>query len=113
MLKTGQPNLKYPVEIKLEAVRLYEEGSLSYQTVAERMGIRNCSQVKQWVKKYRDGSGFEDGRGKSKGLIRGRPKTQFASVEEELIYVKAERDYLKKRYPNLHPEVSQKKRGLK
>jgi transposase InsO family protein len=51
MLKTRQSNLKYSVEFKLEAVRLYEEEKLSYQTVADRMGIRSCSQVKQWVKK--------------------------------------------------------------
>jgi hypothetical protein len=41
------------------------------------------------------------------------PKTKFASVEEELAYVKAERDYLKKRYPYLHEECCEKKNGLK
>jgi hypothetical protein len=37
-------------------------------------------------------------RGKQTGGRKGRPRTKFASVEEELAYVKAERDYLKKLY---------------
>ncbi|KIU12695.1 transposase [Bacillus subtilis] len=34
----------------------------------------------------------------------GRPKTTFKSVEEERDYLKAQVEYLKKRYPNLHGE---------
>ena len=113
MSKTRHKQIKYLVEFKLEAVRLYEEGKVSYQAVADQMGIRSNTQVKRWVKKYREGLTFEDGRGKASRPNKGRPKTRFASIEEELAYVKAERDYLKKQYPNLHPEVSPKNIGLK
>jgi len=50
------------------------------------------------VAKINSGESLEDGRGKSSHAEhRGRPKTKF-SPEEELAYVKAERDYLKKLY---------------
>jgi hypothetical protein len=35
-------------------------------------------------------------------LESGRPKTNFASIEEELAYLKAEVEYLKNQYPNLY-----------
>ena len=37
-------------------------------------------------------------------LRKGKPKTKFDSVEEEIAYLRAEIEYLKKRYPNLHGE---------
>ncbi|EEM58302.1 Transposase [Bacillus thuringiensis serovar monterrey BGSC 4AJ1] len=37
--------------------------------------------------------------------MKGRPRTKFDSVEEELKYYKAQVAYLKKQYPNeLHPD---------
>ena len=48
--------------------------------------------------KVQRGESLADGRGKSKGSGQGRPRTKFSSIEEELAYVKAERDYLKKLY---------------
>ncbi|AMA72792.1 Transposase and inactivated derivatives [Aneurinibacillus thermoaerophilus] len=104
MAKKGQKFQHYTPELKAEAVRLYEEEGMSYQAVAERLEIRSNTQVKRWVKKYRNGEDFKDKRGESTAWRKGRPKTKFKSVEEELAYVKAERDYLKKRYPNLHKE---------
>jgi transposase len=111
--KKGQKFQHYTPEFKTEAVRLYEEGGMSYQSVAQHFGIRNNTQVKQWVKKHRKGESFETVRKQTTAWRKGRPKTKFASVEEELAYVKAERDYLKKRYPNLHGEVCLKKNDSK
>ncbi|MBE7124119.1 transposase, partial [Bacillus cereus] len=40
----------------------------------------------------------------NKGLknpLKGRPRTKFDSMEEELEYYKAQVAYLKKQYPNL------------
>jgi transposase len=106
MAKKGQTFQEYTLEVKREAIRLYDEESLSYQAVAERMGIRSNTQVKQWVKKHRSGEALEDNRGSTQGEAwrKGRPKTKFASVEEERDYLKAEVEYLKKQYPNLHGE---------
>ncbi|OSX97531.1 hypothetical protein BTJ44_00546 [Bacillus mycoides] len=36
-----------------------------------------------------------------KNLLKGRPRTKFDSMEEELEYYKAHVAYLKKQYPNL------------
>jgi transposase len=114
MAKKGQVFQQYNLEIKQEAVRLYESEGMSYQSVAEKLGVKNNTQIKQWVKKHRKGESLERRNGQTNTAWRkGHPKTKFASVEEELAYVKAERDYLKKRYPNLHEECCEKKNGLK
>lgn len=104
MARKGQTFRKYSQEFKLEAGRLYEQEGLSYQAVAKQMGIPSNTQVKQWIKKHRRGESLEHGRGalKESSWRRGRPKTRFASVEEERDYLKAQVEYLKKRYPNLH-----------
>ena len=111
MAKKGQIFQQYNLEIKQKAVRLYESEGMSYQSVAEKLGVKSNTQIKQWVKKYRNGESLE--RRAETAWRKGRPKTKFASVEKELAYVKAERDYLKKRYQNLHKEGCEKKNGLK
>lgn len=103
MAKKGQKFQDYTAELKMEAVRLYEAGGMSYQAVADKLGVRSNSQVKQWVKKHRNGDALEGSRVVTRWRS-GRPKTKFASVEEERDYLKAEVEYLKKRYPNLHGE---------
>lgn len=104
MAKKGQKFQDYTVDFKKEAVRLYEEEGLSYQAVADKLEIRSCTQVKQWVKKYRSGEGLERRRVDTRKIAWrvGRPRTKFASVEEERDYLKAEVEYLKKQFPNLH-----------
>jgi transposase len=58
------------------------------------------------VKKYPNGEVLE-----KTEIRQGRPKTKFASMEEEMAYLKAEIAYLKKQYPNLHGEERAKKPG--
>ncbi|WP_375142944.1 transposase [Paenibacillus sp. D2_2] len=111
MARKGQTFNTYTEEFKLKAVQAYLKGSASYKVVAEREGIRNCSQLKVWVKKWKNGESL----GKSKGEVnplKGRPRTSFGSVEEERDYLKAQVDYLKKRYPNLVKEKPQPAREL-
>ncbi len=72
---------------------------MSYREVAKQLGIRNKTQVEVWLKRYQEGQPFEQ-----KAFRKGRPKIKFASVEEEMAYLRAEIEYLKKRYPNLHGE---------
>ncbi|SIO30970.1 hypothetical protein [Halodesulfovibrio marinisediminis] len=73
-------------------------GDQSYQSLSEELGIRDKKQLRNWVAKVKRGESLEDMRGKHTGGRKGRPRTTFASIEEELAYVKAERDYLKKLY---------------
>lgn len=108
MANKGQTFNEYTEELKQRAIDMYENGGLSYLAVANALGIRNCSQVKVWVKKSRQQEPLHDNR--RKGTISnpfiGRPRTKFSSVEEERDYLKAQVEYLKKRYPNLHGEGS-------
>jgi transposase len=103
MAKKGQTFNQYAEEFKLAAVKEYMEGSDSYKSVAGKLGIRHCTQLKVWVKKWRNGEAF-DVRGERPNPLSGRPRTNFSTVEEERDYLKAQVDYLKKRYPNLIKE---------
>jgi transposase len=103
MAKKGQVFQQYTEEFKLIAVQAYVEGSSSYKAVAEQLEIRNCTQLKVWVRKWRDGEEFDVRKGLTNPL-KGRPRTAFDTVEEERDYLKVQVDYLKKRYPNLVKE---------
>ncbi|RLQ94271.1 helix-turn-helix domain-containing protein [Falsibacillus albus] len=103
MAKKGQTFNNYSDEFKLKAVMKYVNGSKSYTVLAEELGIRNCSQLKVWVKKWKQGVPFDERKGVSNPL-KGRPRTKFKSVEEERDYLKAQVEYLKKQYPNLVKE---------
>lgn len=104
MAKKGQTFQSYTEEFKLEAVRAYLQGSSSYKVVAQQRGIRSCTQLKVWVKKWQDGEAFDERKEGGLNPLKGRPRTIFGSVEEERDYLKAQVDYLKKRYPNLIKE---------
>ncbi|MEH7402873.1 transposase [Gottfriedia acidiceleris] len=49
MAVKGSKFNKYPIELKLEAVRLYREGYASYETISKELGIRRSTQLKAWV----------------------------------------------------------------
>lgn len=103
MAKKGQTFKSYSEEFKHNAVMRYVNGSKSYKVLAEELGIRHCSQLKVWVKKWKDGVPFDERKGASSPL-KGRPRTKFKSVEEERDYLKAQVEFLKKQYPNLVKE---------
>jgi transposase len=111
MAKKGQTFRRYTEEFKWRAVQMYEQGKMRYKDVAEVLGMSSTSPIKAWVKKYRNGESFSDGRGRTtkENPFAGRPRTTFQSVEEERDYLKAQVEYLKKRYPNLHGEDGFKK----
>lgn len=87
---------KYSFEEKLKAVKRHIEDGIGCTTVAKELGC-DKKRILVWSKKFREG-GEEalklEMRGRSS---KGRIKTKnFNSLEEELKYVKAERDILKK-----------------
>jgi len=103
MAKMGQQFQRYTDEFKLNAVMKYINGSKSYKVMADELGILNCTQLKVWVKKWKNGEQF-DQRGGVSNPLKGRPRTNFKSVEEERDYLKAQVNFLKKQYPNLVKE---------
>jgi transposase-like protein len=43
----------YPLETKLEAIRLWEEEDLSYKEITAKLAIRDPKRVKEWMRIYR------------------------------------------------------------
>ncbi|MEB2584109.1 transposase [Bacillus cereus] len=95
MAKKGTIFNTYSNEIKLSAVQSYLNGEGSYDIMAEKYQIRSSTQLKNWVKKYKECGEITDTRGKNsemKGIpnpLKGK-RIHFKTVE-----------YLKKQYPNL------------
>lgn len=84
---------KYSIEIKLNACKDYFEKGKGTTMIADELNIHH-SVVNRWIKKYERGGIDElsiETRGK---VLKGKKK--FIAVEDELEYVKAERDLLKK-----------------
>jgi transposase-like protein len=104
MAKKGQTFKQYTEEFKLAAVQEYMKGLSSYKLVAKKLEIRNCTQLKVWVRKWLNGEAFDARTVETPNPLTGRPRTIFSTVEEERDYLKAQVDYLKKRYPNLVKE---------
>ncbi len=88
----------YSQEFKENAVRLYLEGAGGYKKLVAQLGLKDTKTLRSWVKKVQQGETLEDMRGKTERVRKGRPRTKFASIEEELAYYKAESAYLKKLY---------------
>jgi transposase len=93
---------KYPVELKLEAVRLYYEEGKTRAEITELLGIGNPYAVKEWGKYYRrEGvSGLK----KPKGRPRKRENEQA-----ELERLRMENALLKKFHTELRKEALAKR----
>jgi transposase-like protein len=112
MAINDQKFCNYTLEFKLEAVRLYLEEELSYQSVSDQMEVPSSTQIKQWVKKHKNGESLGDKRQSGlpkKAWRTGRPKTKFASIEEELAFLKAEVEYQNSSIPIFTERVVTKK----
>ncbi|WP_141540445.1 IS3 family transposase [Bacillus cereus] len=102
MVKKGTTFNRYSDGLKLSAVQSYLNGEGSYQAIAKQYNIRSSTQLKDWVKKYKELGDITDTRGKNSGTqgipnpLKGK-RVHFNSVEEERDYYKAQVAYLKKR----------------
>lgn len=93
----------YSIEFKEKAAKLYLEGNLSYQKLSEQLGMKNPTPIRSWVNKIKREETLESQTGKKTSATKTNwPRKTFKSVEKELQYVKAERDYLKKLYRSLY-----------
>ena len=94
MGKKRQEYVYHDLKFKIKLVMLYLEGKGGYRTLAKEYGVKNGTQVRDWVKKYKNGELTEeksDRRGKCTFL-----KRTFKNHEEEIEYLKIENEYLKK-----------------
>jgi transposase-like protein len=80
----------YPLETKLEAIRLKEEEGLLYREITEKLDIRDPGRVKAWMRIYR-----KEGTGGLKKPRRGRPKKDRDSLEARIEQLEMENTLLK------------------
>lgn len=100
----GKANNKYSYEFKKEAVEKYLSGRYGGCDILSRdLGLRSPTQLKNWVKLYRQDPELlkQDGRrlGKKDGVHKGRPKKEKfdeLSKDEQIEYLKMENAILKK-----------------
>lgn len=101
---SGQKGMvHYSAAVKEEAVRLFLEEEMTYQAIAERLGIRKAKRIKVWVRDYRK----EGELGLHK--VKGRPRKQ----EDQAAYIarlEMENALLKKFHEELR-KLSKPKRG--
>ena len=69
-------NSHYPVDLKLEAVRMFEDGK-THRQITEALGIRDAYRTEKWVRAYREkgAKAFEKISRKGQGVGR-RPKKE-------------------------------------
>ncbi len=84
----------YTLEVKQEAIRLVEAEHLSYEEVAEHLGIRKAERIEKWVARYR-----KEGEASLHRPI-GRPRKEEAE-SRELERLRMENALLKKFHSEL------------
>ncbi len=80
----------YPLELKLEAIRLFEEEGLPYKEITEKLAIRDPGRAKAWMRIYR-----KEGAAGLKKPRKGRPKKDRDSLEERIRRLEMENTILK------------------
>ena len=95
----GKKGMKrYPLALKLEAVRLHEEEGKSYQEITGQLEIYDRKRVEKWLREYRATGEAAFGRGP--GKKKGRPPKR-ESTEAYIARLEMENDLLKKYHAEL------------
>ena len=80
----------YPLETKLEAIRLWEEEGIPQKEITNRLGIQDPGRVQTWLRIYR-----KEGKAGLKKPRRGRPRKDRNSLEERIRQLEMENTLLK------------------
>lgn len=95
----GKKGMKrYPLAMKLEAVRLHEEEGKSYQEITALLEIYDRKRVEKWLREYRAKGEAAFGRGP--GKKKGRPPKR-ENTEAYIARLEMEVDLLKKYHAEL------------
>lgn len=90
--------VSYPVEVKMQAIQMRLAG-VPVKEVMENLGIRNVTQLKVWMKWYREGElhRLEQPVGKQYSFGKGPEFTsELEKVKAENRFLKQQLDVLKK-----------------
>lgn len=105
---SGKKGMKhYSCELKLEAVRLYEEEGKSQAQIIEELAISDTRRVKRWLQQYRQGGAVALGK-KRRGPGRSPKKENQAAYIARL---EMENDLLKKFHAELR-KLERAKRNI-
>jgi transposase len=97
---SGKKRMKhYPLETKLEAVRLYQEEGKTRREITEFLGIRDPDRVEKWLREYRQRGEAAFGRGAVQRK-KGRPPKR-ENTEAYIARLEMENDLLKKFHAEL------------
>jgi len=100
----GKKGMKcYPIEIKLEAVRLFLEEGKTHSEINTILEIRDPQRIKKWLRLYR----YEGEIALTKAL--GRPRKQQESAQIELERLRMENALLKKLQSELRKDMLAKR----
>ena len=104
MGKTGRTNIEYSPEFKKEAAQKYLSGKYGgYTSLSRELDLKSPTQLKNWVKLYKEDPELlnTDGRalGKKDGVRKGRQKkvkVDELDKDAQIEYLKMENAILKK-----------------
>jgi transposase len=107
---SGKKGMKhYPLALKLEAIRLYQEEGKSQQEITELLGIRDRARVKKWLSAYRRKGQAALERDPA-GRRGGRPPKR-ENTEAYIARLEMENDLLKKFHAELRQQELAKRNG--
>lgn len=97
-VKSFKKKKSYSLDFKLNVVKLYLTGEMSYQTLANELQINNPSMITNWVSKYRQ-EGVEGLRPKKKGrpsiMPKDKEKNKLDKKQDNKEYSQEEIDEIK------------------
>ena len=82
-IKVKRENTQYTLEFKLNVVKLYLTGEMSYQSLANELKINNPSIITRWVKDFRE-KGIEGLKSKKRGRSSRMSKSQNKSKDTKI-----------------------------
>ena len=94
----GKKGMKpYPAELKLEAVRLFEEEGYTRAQVTAALGIRDPQRIQKWLAQYRaeGASAFSKPKGRPRKHV--GPQEELERLQMEVALLKKLRSELRKR----------------
>lgn len=106
----GKKRVHYPEEVKKKVVQLKLEGKHSNQEIMEMFGIKNVSQIKTWVKWFRNGEShrFAQPLGKQYAYGKGpEDESEIMNLKKKIAYYEMREELLGK-YQEIERKWSQK-----